>query len=108
MSKYKQNFDGIAWESDPDAPLPRRSRPRASSFPMPAIASDYEAYDCPITGKTIDGRREHEANLAKHGCRILEPGEHEQTKKIGRSRINAEMDAAIDKAADAVAHEFDL
>jgi hypothetical protein len=45
------------------------------------VSSDYPAYDCPVTGQMIDGRKEHRENLKKTGCRLLEKGEHEHNQK---------------------------
>ena len=61
-----------------------------------------------ITGKIIDGKREHNENLLKHDCRIQEKGEFEDVKKHGQNRINAEMDRAIDKSVDAIASQIDF
>ena len=47
----------------------------------PAVRGDYAGYSCPVTGKWIEGRRAHEENLARHGCRVLESGETEQAKR---------------------------
>ena len=69
----------------------------------PTVRGDYEAYDCPITGKRIEGRRAHEENLRRHGCRVLEPGETQEA-----SRRRAKADEALEEsiatsAAEAVA-----
>jgi hypothetical protein len=63
------------------------------------IVVDYERYECPITGQSIDGRRSHRENLAKHQCRILEPGE---TQASIRNRVSQdeEMDRSIDETVD--------
>lgn len=47
----------------------------------PAVRGDYSGYECPITGKWIEGRRAHEENLARHGMRVLEGGEREALQK---------------------------
>lgn len=67
----------------------------------PAVRGDYEAYDCPITGKRIEGRRAHEENLRAHGCRVLEPGE---TREVDSRRKR--QDEALDKAVERTAEEF--
>lgn len=46
-----------------------------------SISPDYEPYQCPITGVEIRGRRAHEENLKKHGCRVYEPGELDDHKR---------------------------
>ena len=63
----------------------------------PYIASDYASYDCPITGKTIDGRREHRENLKQHNCRLLEPGETRDARKRTDEQFNTAVDRAVDK-----------
>lgn len=65
------------------------------------INRDYEAYNCPITGKLIDGRRAHQENLKQHGCRILEPGEAEAN--TARKR---QADAAFDTSVDQTVEKF--
>lgn len=65
----------------------------------PFIAPDYAPYDCPITGKRIEGRKEHEANLAAHGCRLLEPGETAQA----RAKAQMEETSLEDKLAESAA-----
>ena len=44
-------------------------------------------YRCPITNEPITTKQQHENNLAKHGCRILETGEVEQAKRKRLTRI---------------------
>lgn len=61
----------------------------------PVVRGDYAGYSCPITGKWIEGRRAHEENLARHGCRVLETGEASQAE---RARRNAEEN--FEKALD--------
>lgn len=47
-----------------------------------AVVADYPGYNCPVTGNWIEGKRAHEENLARHGCRILEPGETDRVDKL--------------------------
>lgn len=74
-------------------------------FPMnrqvsaPAVVGDYAGYDCPVTGKRIEGRRAHEENLKRLGCRVLEPGETNQAKR-SRQAQEAKLDKAIEETAD--------
>lgn len=63
------------------------------------VTGDYEAYQCPITGKEIRGRRAHEDNLKRHDCRVLEPGEKEQNLR-NRARQEAELDKKVDATVD--------
>jgi len=65
----------------------------------PAVLGDYEGYDCPITGKRVEGRKAHRENLAVHGCRLLEPGEHTATVKR-KAAEEAAFDASIEETAD--------
>lgn len=69
----------------------------------PAVCGDYAPYDCPITGKRIEGRRAHEENLARHGCRVFESGERENFMQRKRSEENALEEAISDSAARQVA-----
>lgn len=67
----------------------------------PRVIGDYAGYNCPITGAWIEGRRAHEENLARHGKRVLEPGETDAYK-----RRLAEDDMALDRAVEATTEEF--
>lgn len=73
--------------------LPRVSVPRG-----PILIRDYGAYDCPVTGKIVEGRHAHAENLKQHGCRLLEKGEsRDQTKRV-RENTDAELSRILDKA----------
>lgn len=61
----------------------------------PAVLGDLSGYNCPITGDWIEGRRAHQENLAKHGCRVLETGEIETVK-----HRKADFDRRLDEALD--------
>lgn len=109
MSLFKDNYDKIKWDKTIRVErVAVCNDSKRSHLNMPYIAGDYKPYDCPITGKSIDGRVEHEENLKKHGCRIHEAGEFEDVKKNGQKRINASIDAAIDKSVDAIARQIDF
>lgn len=62
----------------------------------PMIATDLPGYECPITGKWIEGRRQHEENLKRTDSRLLEPGETQEKEKARKA-----ADEALDKAIDA-------
>lgn len=79
---------------------------RRSDLSMPMISSDYKAYECPVTGNMIEGRRAHSENLKVTGCRLHEKGEFEDVKKNGKKYVEARMDLAIDKAVDEVARDL--
>jgi len=103
---YKENFKKIDFSKPIVVERNREAPPKRSHLPAPMIFSDYASYECPITGKTVDGRREHNENLKRHGCRVFEKGEFEDVKKNGKSRINEQIDAAVDRAVDEVAKDF--
>lgn len=67
----------------------------------PRVVADYAGYNCPITGKWIEGRRAHEENLKRHGCRVLETGETEQVRRNRQAE-----DEALDRSVEATAEEF--
>lgn len=75
-----------------------------AEFVMPRIhlALDYKAYRCPVTGTPVEGRRAHQENLKRTGCRVLERGEKEQNM---RERADADrkieriVDTAVEKTA---------
>tara|TARA_R110000796_G_scaffold206349_1_gene322722 strand:+ start:320 stop:652 length:333 start_codon:yes stop_codon:yes gene_type:complete len=109
MSGYKDNYGKIEWSHKPVGPAKKvYLESKRSHLPSPMVSCDYEAYDCPITGRPVSGKAEHNANLLKHGCRIQEKGEFEDVKKNGQKRVNAEMDKAIDKSVDAIANQIDF
>lgn len=56
-------------------------------------------YRCPITDEPITSLSQHEENLARHGCRLLEPGEQADAVKF-RQREEAAFDAKIEATAE--------
>lgn len=77
----------------------------------PMVRGDYPGYSCPITGTWVEGRRAHEENLARHGCRVLEVGEKEQAERVRKSeeqRFENSLDETVERVlssagSDAVA-----
>lgn len=69
----------------------------------PAVRADYAGYDCPITGKRIEGKRAHEENLKRHGCRVYEPGETQEAASR-RQREEAALETAVEETAEAFVH----
>jgi putative FmdB family regulatory protein len=65
----------------------------------PMVIGDYAGYECPATGKWVEGRKQHEENLKRTGCRILEPGETERVKQ-NRRREDEELDKAVDETVE--------
>ena len=56
-------------------------------------------YRCPITNEPITTKQQHEHNLARHGCRVLEAGEVEQAKKK-RLESDKELDKKIESEVE--------
>lgn len=56
-------------------------------------------YRCPITNEPIATKQQHDNNLAKHGCRVLETGEVEQAKKK-RLESDRELDKKIESEVE--------
>lgn len=71
----------------------------------PAVRGDYAGYTCPVSGDWIEGRRAHLENLKKTGCRVLEPGEKEQSLQRRREDNERFDEALAETAARAV---FDM
>lgn len=108
MSLYTDNLKIIDWSVKIDIPHKNvDTTPIArGNFPIPRISGDYEAYECPVTGKMIEGRAAHGENLKQTGCRLLENGEFEDNKKNGHREYMEGIDAAVDKAVDEVAKDY--
>lgn len=70
----------------------------------PFVAPDFAPYDCPITGKIIEGRQAHIENLKRHGCRIREAGETESFRKETAAAETAAEEAVAETAAGIVAN----
>lgn len=71
----------------------------------PAIRGDYQGYSCPITGNWIEGRRAHQENLKRHGCRVLEPGETSAAASYRASeetKLDNEIDETVDRFIEAL------
>jgi len=65
----------------------------------PRVAVDYAGYNCPITGDWIEGRRAHQENLKKHGCRVYEPGETEDFRRR-KADSEADFDRRVGETVD--------
>lgn len=86
-------------------PCMRCDNPMTRMLAAPAVRGDYAGYDCPITGKRIEGKRAHQENLAKHGCRVFEPGETQEMQR--RRRADDErVEGAVDATVEQVIHEM--
>jgi putative FmdB family regulatory protein len=65
------------------------------------VAVDYAPYTCPISGEIISGRRQHEENLKRHGCRVYESGELDEHKRYRQAEAEAAEDAIVESAVAA-------
>jgi len=65
----------------------------------PFVQINNVGYTCPITEKWIGTKQEHKNNLDKHGCRLLEDGEH-QHNQLSRQRANEELDKTIEQSVE--------
>lgn len=91
----------IAHINDP-APCPACAVPGERQLSAPMVAPDYPPYECPVTGRLIQGRREHTENLKRLGCRVYEPGETQEflRRKAERQReAERQIDEIVDRAA---------
>lgn len=67
--------------------------------PRGFVSKAYEPYTCPVTGDVISGKKAHEENLLKHGCRVLEPGEKELNDRA-RAKENEDFERKIEETAE--------
>ena len=69
---YKENLKLIDWSIK--APSKPKVKPnyeiQRSHLSAPLVVSDYAAYECPVSGKMIEGRRAHSENLKQTGIMI--------------------------------------
>ena len=73
--------------------------PMRQLLSAPHIVMDYAGYTCPVTGEWIEGKRAHRENLARQGCRVLEPGESAATRRA-HEQAETQLDRALDATAD--------
>ena len=62
----------------------------------PAVLCDYPGYQCPVSGNWVEGRKAHNENLARTGCRVLESGETAQASRRAAS-IDQALEAKLDQ-----------
>ena len=106
MSNYKKRYAAIDWSVKMafEPQLVENTTSVRSELSMPMVSMDYEAYECPVTGKTIEGRAAHQENLKRTNCRLLEPNARDAA--VASESENRRRDAAIDGIVDAVASEY--
>jgi hypothetical protein len=73
----------------------------------PAVRGDYAGYSCPRTGRWIEGRRAHEENLKRLGCRVFEAGERQEFD-ANKKREAAAFDARIENTVEELIHAMPL
>ncbi len=94
----------LAADIQPTPPAPISIKPNRSIHINPDIAG----YDCPVTGKWIDGRKDHRENLKRHNCRLLEPGEKREAMNDRERNREAAIDKAAREAVSAVARHYEM
>jgi len=68
-------------------------KPYAGQICKPTIQGDIAEYVSPITGKPIDGRTAQRDDLARSGCRVVDPSENEMKFKSKRyAKANNALD----------------
>jgi hypothetical protein len=72
--------------------------PASRCISAPRFSVDNTGYHCPVTGDWISSKKQHEENLKKHDCRVLESGESEANRK----KREAEEAAFEKKVEDSV------
>lgn len=65
------------------------------------VMGDYESYECPVTGKEVSGRKAHNENLKRTGCRLLETGEKEELVRARAAEERA-LDRSLDREVDKI------
>lgn len=68
----------------------------------PAVRGDYPGYVSPATGQWVEGRKAHQEDLARSGCRVYEPGEKESMMRRQAAEASAMESAFAETAAAAV------
>lgn len=69
----------------------------------PVIWDDLPAYESPIDGRPVDGRKQRRNDLARSNCRPYE-GREQESKQA--ARIRADLDRDADQIADRAAHRM--
>jgi hypothetical protein len=73
----------------------------------PMVLGDYAGYECPRTGRWIEGRKAHQENLKRLGCRVLEPGEKEDFDRNKKAEELA-FTAKIEGTVESLIHEMPI
>lgn len=65
----------------------------------PQFTVDSTDYSCPVTGRRIASKHEHEENLKRTDSRVLEPGEKEANQK-NREAAESAFDKTIEDSVE--------
>jgi len=79
--------------------------PASRIISTPMFSVDHTDYSCPVTGSSIRSRYQHEENLKRHDCRVLEPGEREGAERA-RASSNDALDEKIASSAEKIVEEM--
>lgn len=102
---YRDEFLRKLAQLETPLECPKCGEVMARQVSMPMVRGDYEAYDCPITGNRIEGRKAHQENLKRHGCRLLEPGETRDYIKATEKR-QQDTEREVERIVEKTAHEM--
>lgn len=100
-----ESLGAVGVESGPPCPV-CACETRKVWFKFPSAQADYPGYDCPITGKWIEGKTAHRENLARHNCHLAEPGETAESMRRADQAKEveaADLDLVIDKVFGEIA-----
>lgn len=110
MPTYSYRCDHCGSRFERLLPLARFDEPQACDacsatatkvLSAPYVRGDYEGYQCPVTDRWIEGRRAHEENLRRTGCRVYEPGET-QAQIRRKAQEEANFDRAVEETVERV------
>lgn len=68
----------------------------------PVIWNDLPAYESPIDGRPVEGRKQRREDLARTGCRPWE-GREQEVKEA--AKVQASHERGLDQLAEKIAHE---
>lgn len=78
--------------------VPWSTRPNSAA---PFVWDDLPAYESPIDGKPVEGRRQRRNDLARSGCRPYE-GREAELKELAKAK--AAQERQLDQLAEKMAH----
>lgn len=81
------------------------TNPASRVISAPMFHVENVAYDCPVTGKWIGSKNQHEENLRKHSSRVFEPGERQRAtrdKEADEAAFDKSIDDSVEKAYESL------